>query len=133
MSKITDPIADMLTRIRNAYRAKKSKVDIPSSKLKKQIAGIFLQNGYIKNLVEVEDNRQNLLRLYLEYDSRNKSVISGLVRISKSGLRIYAGGTDLKKMSRDIGIFVISTSRGLLTNKEALAQRIGGEVICKIW
>lgn len=133
MSKITDPIADMLTRIRNAYRAKKSKVDLPSSKLKKQIANIFLQNGYIKNMVEVEDNRQNLLRLYLKYDSRNKSVISGIVRISKSGLRIYAGGADLKKMNRDLGIFVISTSKGMLTHKEALAQRIGGEVICKIW
>jgi small subunit ribosomal protein S8 len=133
MSNITDPIADMLTRIRNACRAKKSKVDLPSSKLKKQIADVLLQNNYIKNFVEVEDNRQNLLRLYLKYNSNGKSIITGLSRISKPGLRIYADSSELKKMSRDIGMFIISTPKGVLTHKQAIDQKVGGEVICKVW
>ena len=133
MSKITDPIADMLTRIRNACQAKQSKVDVPSSKMKKRIADILLEEKYIKNLVEVEDNRQNLLRLYLRYDSTNRSLISGLKRVSRPGLRIYVDKEDLKKMLRDIGIFVISTSKGVLTHHSATKERVGGEVICKIW
>ena len=133
MSKVTDPIADMLTRVRNACRAKQSKVDIPSSKMKKQIANILLEEKYIKNLVEVEDSRQNLLRLYLRYDSTNRSLISGLKRVSRPSLRVYADKEDLKKMLRDIGIFVISTSKGMLTHHQSARERVGGEVICKIW
>ena len=133
MSKVTDPIADMLTRIRNACKAKFTKVDIPSSKMKKQIANVLLEQNYIKNLVEVQDNRQNLLRLYLRYDSSNRSLISGLSRVSKSGLRIYVRSEDLKKMTRSMGIFIVSTSKGILTHHQAIKENLGGELLCKIW
>jgi small subunit ribosomal protein S8 len=133
MSKVTDPIADMLTRIRNACKAKFTKVDIPSSKMKKQIANVLLEQNYIKNLVEVQDNRQNLLRLYLRYDAGNRSLISGLSRVSKSGLRIYVKSEDLKKMTRSMGIFIVSTSKGILTHHQAIRENLGGELLCKIW
>jgi small subunit ribosomal protein S8 len=130
---VTDPIADMLTRIRNAYKAKHKTVDIPSSRMKKDIAGILLENKYIRNYVEVEDNRQNVLRLYLKYDlNREKSIIR-LERISKPGLRIYFDKDKLKKIGREFGIYVLSTSQGVLTDHQARAKGIGGEVICRIW
>ena len=133
MSKVVDPIADLLTRIRNAYRAKHSKVDIPSSSMKKEIVNVLLRRNYIKNFVEVEDNRQKLLRLYLRYDSENRSAITGLSRISKSGLRVYANKEDLKRMSRLMGMFIVSTPKGILTHHQAIAERVGGEVICRVW
>jgi len=133
MSKVTDPIADMLTRIRNACKAKFSKVDMPSSEMKKRIANVLLEQNYIKNLVEVQDNRQNLLRLYLKYDTENRSLISGLSRVSKPGLRVYVKNEDLKKMSRSMGIFIVSTSKGILTHHQAIRENLGGELLCKVW
>jgi small subunit ribosomal protein S8 len=130
---MTDPLADMLTRIRNACKAKHKKVDMPSSKMKKKIAGILLENGFIQNFVEVEDNKQNLLRIFLKYDHENKNLISGLSRISRSGLRIYAGEKEVNQMTKSVGITVLSTSRGVLTHRQAREARVGGEVLLKIW
>ena len=130
---VTDPIADILTRIRNACKAKHKKVDIPSSKLKKQIAQVLLDNKYIANFVEVEDERQNLLRIILKYDRENRSVITGLKRVSKPGLRIYFKKEDLKLLERQLGMTLLSTSKGILTDRQARNQRIGGEAICKVW
>ncbi|MDH4222964.1 MAG: 30S ribosomal protein S8 [candidate division Zixibacteria bacterium] len=130
--KITDPIADMLTRIRNAYKAKHKTVDIPGSKIKKEIARILQENGCIRKQVEVEDNKQNILRLYLSYDSEGKSNVYGLKRISKPGLRIYYDKDKLKKISREFGFFILSTSMGIMTDDNARLKGIGGEVICHI-
>ena len=130
---VTDPIADILTRIRNACKAKHKKVDVPSSKLKKQIAQVLLDNKYIANFVEVEDERQNLLRIILKYDRENRSVITGLKRVSKPGLRIYFKKEDLKLLERQLGMTLLSTSKGILTDRQARNQKIGGEAICKVW
>ena len=130
---LTDPIADMLTRVRNGCKAKHKKVDIPSSKMKKEIARILLENNFISNFVEVEDNRQNLLRIYLKYDLNNRSFISGLERISKCGLRIYVKKENLNKFGRVMGIIIFSTSKGIMTHKKAKVAGVGGEAICRIW
>jgi small subunit ribosomal protein S8 len=130
---LTDPIADMLTRIRNAYKAKHKKVDIPSSGIKKEIARILMNNKFILNFVEVEDNRQNLLRVFLKYDQNNRSLISGLKRISKPGLRIYIKKENLSKFGRVIGLIIVSTSKGIMTHQEAKAAGVGGEAICRVW
>jgi small subunit ribosomal protein S8 len=130
---MTDPLADMLTRIRNACKAKHKKVDMPSSKMKKMIAKILLENGFIQNFVEVEDNKQNLLRIFLKYDHENINLISGLSRISRSGLRIYAGEKEVNQMTKSVGITVLSTSRGVLTHHQAKEAKVGGEVLLKIW
>ncbi len=130
---VTDPIADMLTRIRNAYKAKHKTVNIPSSRMKKEIARTLLENKYIRNYVEVEDNKQNVLRLYLKYDIKGEKSIIKLERISKPGLRIYFDKDKLKKIGREFGIYVLSTSQGVLTDRQARAKGIGGEVICRIW
>jgi small subunit ribosomal protein S8 len=130
---MTDPLADMLTRIRNACKAKHKKVDMPSSKMKKMIAKILLENGFIQNFVEVEDNKQNLLRIFLKYDHENINLISGLSRISRSGLRIYAGEKEVNQMTKIVGITVLSTSRGVLTHHQAKEAKVGGEVLLKIW
>ncbi len=130
---MTDPLADMLTRIRNACKAKHKKVDMPSSKMKKMIARILLENGFIQNFVEVEDNKQNLLRIFLKYDHENKNLISGLSRISSPGLRIYADEEEVNQMTKSVGITVLSTSRGVLTHHQAKEAKVGGEVLLKIW
>jgi len=130
---MTDPLADMLTRIRNAGQAKHKKVDIPSSKMKKRVAEIFLENGFIQNFVEVEDNKQNLLRLFLKYDHQSKSMISGLLRISRPGLRIYADKEEVNRMIRELGITVLSTSKGVLTHHQAKEAKVGGEVLLRVW
>ena len=130
---VTDPIADMLTRIRNAYKAKHKTVDIPSSRMKKEIARTLLENKYIRNYVEVEDNKQNVLRLYLKYDIKGEKSIIKLERISKPGLRIYFDKDKLKKIGREFGMYVLSTSQGVLTDRQARAKGTGGEVICRIW
>jgi len=130
---LTDPIADMLTRIRNACKAKHKKVDIPSSKMKKEIARILLENRFVSNFVEVEDNRQNLLRIYLKYDQDSRSLISGLERISKCGLRIYVKKENLNRFGRVIGIIIFSTSKGIMTHKDARTAGVGGEAICRVW
>ncbi len=130
---MTDPIADMLTRIRNGCKAKHKHVDIPSSGLKKQIARILLENKYIANFVEVEDRKQNLLRIYLKYDKQSQSLISGIERISKPGLRIYVKQEDLRLLSKKLGITILSTSRGILTDQEAKKIKVGGEAVCRVW
>jgi small subunit ribosomal protein S8 len=130
---MTDPLADMLTRIRNACKAGHKKVDLPSSKIKRRIAEILLENGFIQNFVEVEDNKQNLLRIFLKYDHENKSVISGLLKVSKPGLRIYADMEKVNQMGRKLGITVLSTSRGVLTHHQAREAKLGGEVLLRVW
>lgn len=131
--KSTDPLADLLTRIRNACRAKHKKVDIPSSKIKRDIARLLLEHNFIQNLVEVEDNKQNLLRIFLKYDHQNRSFITGLRRISKPSLRIYAGRKDLDSMRREVGLTILSTSKGILTHAQAGQAQVGGEVLLKVW
>ncbi len=130
---MTDPLADMLTRIRNAGQAKHKKVDIPSSKMKRRLAEILMENGFIQKFVEVEDNKQNLLRVFLKYDHENKSMISGLLRMSKPGLRIYADKEQVDEMARDLGITILSTSRGMLTHHQAKEAKVGGEVLLRVW
>lgn len=129
---ITDPIADMLTRIRNANTQRHETVDIPSSKLKKSIAQILLDEGYIKSFEEIEDNAQVIIRITLKYVNKQK-VISGLKRISKPGLRVYANKDELPKVIGGLGIALISTSKGIMTDKQARKEGIGGEVLAFVW
>ena len=131
--KSTDPLADLLTRIRNACRAKHKKVDVPSSKIKRNVARLLLEHNFIQNMVEVEDNKQNLLRIFLKYDHQNRSFITGLRRISKPSLRIYAGQKDLNRMRREVGLTILSTSKGILTHGQASEAQVGGEVLLKVW
>lgn len=129
---VTDPIADFLTRIRNASKAKLLRVDIPASKMKIQIAEILKNEKYINDYTIIEDNKQNILRIQLKYRG-GVPAISGLRRISKPGLRIYKPAEQLPRVLNGLGTAVISTSKGLLTDKQARSQSIGGEVICYIW
>ncbi len=129
---ITDPIADMLTRIRNANSQRHETVDVPASKLKKAIAEILLEEGYIKSFEEIEDNSQGIIRITLKYVNKQK-VISGLKRISKPGLRVYAAKDELPKVLGGLGIALISTSKGIMTDKKAREAGIGGEVLAYIW
>ena len=129
---ITDPIADMLTRIRNANAQRHETVDVPSSKLKKSIAEILLDEGYIKSFEEIEDNSQGIIRITLKYVNKQK-VISGLKRISKPGLRVYATKDELPKVLGGLGIALISTSKGVMTDKKARQEGVGGEVLAFVW
>ncbi len=130
----TDPIADMLTRIRNGAKAKRRAVDIPASKLKRQIARILLERQYIKHVEEFEDNKQGIIRVFLRYNKDDKSVISGIDRLSRPGLRKYVNSTEAPYMGRrKLGMTIISTSSGVMTNIEAGRKRIGGELICRVW
>ncbi len=131
--KVSDPIADMLTRIRNACKAKHKKVDVPSSAMKKRIAQLLLEHNFISNFVEVEDTRQNLLRIFLKYDHQNNSFISGLRRISKPSLRVYADKKQLDQMRQEVGLTILSTSKGILTHRQAKEAGVGGEVLFKVW
>ncbi|MFI3253945.1 MAG: 30S ribosomal protein S8 [Eubacteriales bacterium] len=130
---ITDPIADMLTRIRNASSAKHGTVDVPASNMKKSIAKILLDEGYIKSFQIVEGDTQGIIRIVLKYSPSKEKVIVGLKRISKPGLRVYAGAEELPKVQRGLGIAIISTSRGVMTDKAARAAHVGGEVLAYIW
>lgn len=130
---ITDPIADMLTRIRNANSARHLTVDVPASKIKKSIADILVQEGYLASVEEIKDNKQGVLRITLKYDNHGKRVIAGLKRISKPGLRIYVPCEDLPQVLNGLGIALISTSKGIMTDKDARKQGLGGEVIAYIW
>ena len=130
--QITDPVADMLTRIRNAGSAKHDTVDIPASKMKKAIAEILLEEGYIKNFQIINDGAQGVIRVTLKY-SGNDKVISGLRRVSKPGLRVYAGADELPQVLKGLGIAIISTSRGVMTDKKARASHVGGEVLAFVW
>ena len=130
---ITDPVADMLTRIRNASTAKHETVDVPASNLKKAIAQILLDEGYIKSFQIVEDGTQGIIRITLKYLAGKGQVISGLRRVSKPGLRVYAGAEDLPKVLKGLGIAIISTSKGVMTDKAARTAHIGGEVLAFVW
>ncbi|MBP3313701.1 MAG: 30S ribosomal protein S8 [Oscillospiraceae bacterium] len=130
---ITDPVADMLTRIRNASTAKHETVDVPASNLKKAIAQILLDEGYIKAFQIVEDGTQGIIRITLKYLAGKGQVISGLRRVSKPGLRVYAGAEDLPRVLKGLGIAIISTSKGVMTDKAARAAHIGGEVLAFVW
>lgn len=129
----TDPIADMLTRIRNASQVKFKTVDIPASKMKKAIAEILFNEGYIKSYEEIKNENQGIIRISLKYTDKNQKVISGLKRISKPGLRIYASKDELPKVLNGLGIALISTSKGIITDKKAKELGIGGEVLAYIW
>ena len=129
----TDPIADMLTRIRNANQAKFKTVDIPASNMKKDIAEILFNEGYIKSYEEIKNDTQGIIRINLKYTEKGKKVISGLKRISKPGLRIYASKEELPKVLNGLGIALISTSKGVMTDKKARELGVGGEVLAYIW
>ena len=131
--QITDPIADMLTRIRNANNAKHDTVDVPASNMKKSIAQILLDEVYIKSYEIVEDGTQGIIRIQLKYLAGKEKVISGLRRVSKPGLRVYAGADELPKVLRGLGIAIVSTSKGVMTDKAARAAHVGGEVLAFVW
>ena len=130
---MTDPIADMLTRIRNALMVKKETVEIPSSKMKKAIADILLSEGYVKDVRFEEDGYNGKLVLTLKYTEKNQSVIGGLERASKPGLRKYSGAANMPKVLGGYGIAIISTNKGIMTDKQAKAQNVGGEVLCYVY
>ena len=130
---MTDPIADMLSRIRNANSARHKSVDIPCSNIKKEIAQILLDEGYIKGFDVVEDDKQGMIKVDLKYSEDGEKVISGLKRISKPGLRVYVKCEDVPKVLGGLGIAIISTSKGIITDKMARQEKVGGEVICYVW
>ena len=131
--QITDPIADMLTRIRNASVAKHETVDVPASKMKKAIAEILLNEGYIKSFQIIDDGIQGIIRITLKYLPGKEKAIQGLRRVSKPGLRVYAGADELPKVLKGLGIAIVSTSKGVMTDKAARAAHIGGEVLAFVW
>lgn len=131
--QMSDVIADMLTRIRNANNAKHDTVDIPASNMKKAIADILVDEGYIKNVQIIEDNKQGVLRVTLKYGPGKSKILQGLRRVSKPGLRIYANSKDMPRVMNGLGIAIVSTSKGVMTDKQARALNIGGEVLCFVW
>ncbi len=132
---MTDPIADLLTRIRNAQLARKEKVDVPASNLKEEIARILQEEGYIRDFKRVEDKKQGLLRLTLKYSGANNTspAISGITRISAPGRRVYVGSDEVPKVLDGLGIAILSTSKGVLTDRASRVQTVGGEVLCYVW
>ena len=130
---VSDPISDMLTSIRNACKARHKKVDVPSSKLKIEIAKALLNEKYVNNFKTIDDRKQGVLRIYLKYDTENKSVIAAIERVSTPGRRIYVDRGKIPRVLGGMGTALISTSRGVMTDKEARAQGVGGEVLCFIW
>lgn len=130
---MSDPIADMLTRIRNANTVRHETVEIPASTIKKEIAEILKKEGFIRDAEYIEDNKQGIIRLFLKYGPNNERVISGLKRISKPGLRVYTKSTEVPRVLGGLGIAIISTSKGIMTDKDARQSKAGGEVICYVW
>lgn len=130
---MTDPIADMLTRIRNSNDAKHDSVDIPASNIKKEVAQILLDEGFINGVEYIDDGKQGVIRIALKYGANNEKVISGIRRISKPGLRVYVKQNEIPKVLGGLGIAIISTSNGVVTDKEARKQNTGGEVLCYVW
>ena len=130
---MTDPIADLLTRVRNALTARHERVDIPSSKVKVSIARILKEEGFIKNFKVLRDNKQGVLRIFLKYNDENKPVIKGLKRVSKPSRRVYVGASDIPLVLSGLGVGVISTSKGIMSDREARRQKVGGEMMCSIW
>jgi small subunit ribosomal protein S8 len=130
---VTDPIADFITCVRNACKAKHKKVDVPSSRIKTDIAKVMLEEKFINNYKVITDKKQGILRLYLKYDQEEESVIKGLRRVSTPGRRVYSGKDRLPRVQGNLGIAILSTSRGVMTNKEARRVGCGGEVLCYVW
>ncbi len=131
--QITDTIADMLTRIRNANSAKHPTVDVPASNMKKQIAQILVDEGYIKKFAVIDDDKQGIIRITLKYTENKSQVITGLRRVSKPGLRIYSNSKDMPKVMKGLGIAIVSTSKGVMTDREARKNNVGGEVLAFVW
>ncbi len=130
---MSDPIADMLTRVRNANMVRHEKLEVPASNIKKEIAEILKREGFVKSVEYIEDDKQGVIRMFLKYGANNERVITGLKRISKPGLRVYAKADELPRVLNGLGIALVSTSEGVLTDKEARQRNIGGEVLAYIW
>lgn len=130
---MTDPIADMLTRIRNANQMRHEVVEMPASKMKREVLELLKREGFIRDVEYIEDNKQGVLRVALKYGKNNERVITGLKRISKPGLRVYAKTNEVPKVLNGLGIALVSTSQGLLTDKEARAKQVGGEIVAYVW
>ncbi len=130
---LTDPIADFLTRIRNAAGAKHSKVDIPNSKILKEITKILKDEGYINNFTFIDDQKQGIIRIYLKYDNKKKCAITGIERVSRPGFRRYTGVDEIPRVLNGLGVAILSTPKGILTNVKARSERVGGEILCNIW
>ena len=130
---ISDPIADMLTRVRNALQARHPKVDVPSSKLKMEIARILKDEGYVLNYKLVEEGPQKIIRIYLKYTASNQPVISHIERVSRPGCRIYSNGKEVPKVLGGLGINIVTTSRGVMTGAQARKDGVGGEILCQLW
>jgi len=130
---MTDPVSDLLTRIRNATAVRHDRMDIPASKMKLEIAKILKQEGYIRTFKMIEEGPQGIIRIYLKYADDGEPVIHGLRRVSKPGIRVYRGAGDLPKVRNGLGVAVISTNRGVVTDEQARSLQVGGEVLCEIW
>ena len=130
---ISDPVADFLTCVRNAIRARHRKVDVPASQMKTELSKVLLRERYINNFKVIEDSRQGMLRLYLKYTADDTPVISGLKRISKPGRRVYVGKSRIPRVMAGLGTSIVSTSRGLMTDREAREAGLGGELVCQVW
>ena len=130
---MSDPVADMLTRIRNANMVRHEKLEVPASNMKKEIAEILKREGFVREVEFVKDNKQGIIRIFLKYGQNNERVITGLKRISKPGLRVYAKTNEVPKVLNGLGIALVSTSHGILTDKEARAKQVGGEVVAYVW
>ncbi|WP_191014297.1 30S ribosomal protein S8 [Treponema zioleckii] len=130
---VSDPIADMLTKVRNAVQARHEKVDVPTSKLKLEIVKILKTEGYIKNFKKIQEDGKNIIRIFLKYDESNDSVIHGLEKISKPGRRVYSACKDLPRIYNGYGTLIVSTSTGVTTGKKASEKNVGGELVCKVW
>lgn len=130
---MSDPIADMLTRIRNANTVRHEVVEFPASKIKREICEILKREGFIRDAEYIEDNKQGIIRIFLKYGPNNERVITGLKRISKPGLRVYSKSTEIPRVLGGLGIAILSTSKGIMTDKEARAAKTGGEVLCYVW
>ncbi len=130
---MTDPIADLLTRIRNANMVRHEKLEVPASNMKREIAEILKREGFVRDVEYIEDNKQGIIRIFLKYGSSNERVITGLKRISKPGLRVYAKADEVPRVLNGLGIALVSTSQGVISDKEARAKKVGGEVLAYVW
>ncbi|WP_096186224.1 30S ribosomal protein S8 [Evansella halocellulosilytica] len=130
---MTDPIADMLTRVRNANTVRHNSLELPASKIKREVADILKREGFIRDYEYIEDNKQGILRLFLKYGANNERVITGIKKISKPGLRVYAKADELPRVLGGLGVAIISSSNGVITDKEARQQKVGGEVLAYVW
>jgi small subunit ribosomal protein S8 len=130
---LTDPVADFLTRIRNAHGARHQKLDVPASRLKSEIARILKEEGYIANFKPVEENGQNVLRVYLKYGANNEAAIRDLQRVSRPGCRVYVGKGEIRRVQGGLGISIMTTPKGVMTGRQARREGVGGEILCEVW